>query len=114
MTNNAKKESRPLKTNSSLIQIEPQDQEISPFPYLNQSPDPALVSQGWQRRFMVGPDRLEETHKLYLELGYEVHHEPVKPAEFNEICQECQTLACDDYVTIYTRPNKPSNPDRHE
>lgn len=108
MTNTDKKGNRYPNPSSPLIQIEAQDQEQSPFPYLNRSPDPALVSQGWERRFMVGPDRLEETNKLYQELDYEIHLEPVKPAEFNEVCQECQTLACDDYVTVYTRKNKPS------
>jgi hypothetical protein len=103
MATNTKKEDRPLKAKSPLIQIDGQDQENALFPYLDRAPNPALASQGWERRFMAGPDRLDETIQLYQDLGFEVHQEPIKPNEFNEICQDCQTLACDDYVTIYTR-----------
>ncbi len=86
-----------------LIRVESVDQTVQPFPYLDLSPNSELVSQGWDRRFMVGPDRVEETNQLYRELGYEVLNEPVSPSELNEICKACQTLACSDYVVIYTR-----------
>lgn len=73
------------------------------FPYLDLSPNSELLSQGWERRFMAGPDRLEEANQLYRELGYEVLNERVLPTELNEICKACQTLACAHYVVIYTR-----------
>lgn len=103
MAANAKKEIRPMEEKSSLIQIDGQDQDNDLFPYLDRAPNPELVSQGWERRFMVGPDRLDESMQIYQELGFEIRQEPVKPDEFHEICQDCQTLACNDYVTIYTR-----------
>ena len=103
MATNSKNADPGADANASFIQLDGQEQDVGLFPYLERTPDPALVSEGWERRFMVGPDRLEETMQLYQELGFEIRQEPIKPVEFSEICQACQTLACDDYVTIYTR-----------
>lgn len=89
-----------------------QVQNPGPFPFLDLSPNPKLLSQGWDRRFMVGPDRVDETNQLYRELGYEVLNEPVIPSELNEICKACQTLACSDYVVIYTRKGIGANSKR--
>ena len=114
MPPNAKKKDTPPNSRSTLIQIESLDQEYSLFPYLDLSPNPELSSQGWDRRFMVGPDRVKEANQLYRELGYEVLNEPVRPSEFNEICKECQTIACNDYVIIYTRKAISSNASDHE
>ncbi len=107
MQSNQNKDNSQPNPQSNLIQIESQDQGNSLFPYLNSSPDPKLTAQGWQRRFMVGPDRVEETTQLYKELGFEVLNEAVKPTEFNEMCAGCQTLACEEYVIIYTRKISP-------
>lgn len=103
MATNAKKNIRPMEEKLSLIQIDGQDQDQALFPYLDRAVNTELVSQGWVRRFMVGHDRLDESKQIYQELGFEIRQEPVKPDEFHEICQDCQTLACKDYVTIYTR-----------
>lgn len=99
------KAAKTAKANAPLIQIDgqAQDHDQDLFPYLDRAPDPELVSQGWERRFMVGPDRLDESMQIYQELGFEIRQEPVRPVEFHDICQACQTLACNDYVTIYTR-----------
>lgn len=94
---------QPVSDDPGLIQIDKQDRDNEPFPYLDRAPDPKLVADGWERRFMVGSDRLEETMQIYQELGLEIRQEPVKPVEFHDICQSCQTLACEDYVTLYTR-----------
>ncbi len=102
----------PKNTQSNLIQIESQDQKNSLFPYLSSAPDPKLIEEGWQRRFMVGPDRLEETRQLYEELGFEVLNAAVKPTLFNEMCKGCATLACEDYVIIYTRKNSPKEEEK--
>lgn len=103
MATDMKKEDRPPKAKSPLIQIDGQEQGNDLFPYLDRAPNPKLTAEGWERRFMVGPDRLDESMQIYQELGFEIRQEPVRPVEFHEICQDCQTLACDDYVTIYTR-----------
>ena len=84
------------------------EQDSLPFPYLDLSPNSELIAQGWERRFMLGPDRLDETCELYTELGYEVHKQLVEPPVDNQTCFECQTVACKDYVTIYTRKIKNS------
>ncbi len=65
-------------------------------------PNPELVAQGWERRFMAGPTRTKEAVQLYTEMGYEVHLEPVKPADLSDECQDCR-LATHFFVTIYTR-----------
>jgi len=109
-----KKKGTPPNAPSTLIQIESLDQEHSLFPYLDLSPNPELISRGWDRRFMVGPDRVKEANQLYRELGYEVLNEPVRPSEFNEICKDCQTIACNDYVIIYTRKAISPNASFHD
>ena len=72
------------------------------IPDLNSEPDPELVARGWERRFMAGPVRAKEAKQLYTELGYQVHLEPVKPAELDDQCQGC-LLAAQFFVTLYTR-----------
>ncbi|MDH5506785.1 MAG: hypothetical protein OEZ02_06155 [Anaerolineae bacterium] len=67
------------------------------------SPNPQLTAQGWERRFMAAPDRMQEAIDLYTELGFEVHIEEVRAAEFNQVCGDCSSLACSSFATIYTR-----------
>jgi hypothetical protein len=74
-----------------------------PLPSLDFPPNPELVAQGWERRFMADPIRLKEAVQLYEELGYEVHIEAVKPTELSEICGDCRLTTCFAYQTIYTR-----------
>lgn len=66
-------------------------------------PKPELVAQGWVRRFMAGPGRSKEAVELYTALGYEVHLEPVIPADLSDDCKDCR-LATGLFVTVYTRP----------
>jgi len=70
---------------------------------MNFSPNPQLVAEGWQRRFMADKERAEEARDLYASLGYEVRLEPVAPAELHEWCADCRALVCRAYVTLYTR-----------
>ena len=86
-----------------LVQIDEEGRGVPTFPDLNLSPDPELITQGWERRFMADPSRAEEATRLYLELGFEVHSEPVKPDELSAVCGDCRLIACKTYETIYTR-----------
>jgi hypothetical protein len=66
-------------------------------------PDPALVADGWERRFTVDGRRLKEYTALYTALGYEVHVEPLQPAEVSPDCADCRLIALLQFSTIYTR-----------
>ncbi|HEX6385810.1 MAG TPA: hypothetical protein VF177_14165 [Anaerolineae bacterium] len=77
--------------------------ESSLFPNLDFPPEPHLVAEGWQRRFTADAFRVREARQLYSELGFEVHLEPIKPAELSEACGDCRVATCLAYVTVYTR-----------
>lgn len=66
-------------------------------------PDPELVAEGWERRFIADGRRAEEMTALYRELGYEVLTVPVKAEEFGDECDDCQLLGILKFTTIYTR-----------
>jgi hypothetical protein len=65
--------------------------------------DPALVAEGWERRFTTDAGRIEEVTELYARLGYEVRAEPVEPVESNEGCEDCHSAKNSRFKTIYTR-----------
>lgn len=65
--------------------------------------DPKLVAEGWQRRFMADPARVEESTRLYTDLGFEVRAKAIDPTELSELCGDCRLATCKAYVTIYTR-----------
>jgi hypothetical protein len=69
-------------------------------------PDPALVAQGWERRFTADEQRAKEAMELYTQLGYEVHAEPVRPEELQDDCLDCRTVVSFHFQTIYTRKIK--------
>ncbi len=69
----------------------------------DETPDPALIATGWERRFVADPVRAREATDLYESLGFEVHAEPLKPVELGSQCDECQLVVCHTYVTLYTR-----------
>jgi hypothetical protein len=66
-------------------------------------PDPALIVQGWQRRFTADMRRVQEAVRLYTELGYEVLTVPVNPEELSEDCSGCRLIVALQFQTIYTR-----------
>jgi hypothetical protein len=66
-------------------------------------PDPALVAEGWERRFTADEQRAKEAMELYTQLGYEVRAEPVRPEELHDDCQDCRTVVSFHFLTIYTR-----------
>lgn len=65
--------------------------------------DPALIAQGWERRHMVGPDRVDESIELYTSMGFEVKAQPLTAEDFADQCKECGSIICRSYVLIYTR-----------
>ncbi len=62
-----------------------------------------LLSEGWTRRFVGGPPRLNEMIQMYQELGFDVWLEPQTQEEFSEECADC-TLALMLFRVIYTKP----------
>ena len=68
--------------------------------------DPALVADGWERRFTADAQRVQEAIELYAQLGYEVRAESVQPAEFKDECEGCCTVVTFQFKTIYTRKKK--------
>ena len=64
-----------------------------------------LIAEGWTRRFVGGPPRLQELVELYRSLGFDVWLEPQAPEEFRDECEDCE-LALLLFRVIYTRPRK--------
>ncbi len=66
-------------------------------------PDPALVAEGWQPRFIGDGRQVKEATELYEELGFEVRAEPVPAEQMGDDCTDCQVLILLQFKTIYTR-----------
>lgn len=67
------------------------------------APDPVLIAQGWERRFMTDARKAEEAMELYSSLGYEVCAKPVESEQVANECEDCQLLMRLQFQTIYTR-----------
>jgi hypothetical protein len=65
--------------------------------------DPALLAEGWERRFMTDGARAREAVELYASLGYEVRAEPVRREDVADDCEDCQLVMLLKFATIYTR-----------
>ena len=76
---------------------------LPPLMPFERPPDPALVAEGWERRFMADGQRLKEYTELYESMGYEVRAEKVKPEEISDQCAGCRLLICRQFLTLYTR-----------
>lgn len=76
------------------------------LPEAQLQPDPALVADGWERRFTADSQRAEEAIELYAKLGYEVRAEYLRPDEITDECEGCHSLAVLEFKTIYTRKKK--------
>lgn len=61
-----------------------------------------LLAEGWARRFVGGPPRLQEMIALYESLGFEVWLEPQELEEFRDECEDC-LLALALFRVVYTR-----------
>jgi hypothetical protein len=70
---------------------------------LERLPSSALVSEGWQRRFITDVDRADEAVEVYSKLGFDVYVEPVLANELGGECSECALVATCQFRTIYTR-----------
>ncbi len=66
-------------------------------------PDPALLADGWQRRFVADGRQTREAVDLYASLGFEVRSVPVRPDELNDECAGCRLIAALQFQTLYTR-----------
>jgi len=75
-------------------------------------PNPALVVEGWERRFTADEQRAKEAMELYSQLGYEVRAEPVSPDELDDDCQDCRAVVSYRFCTIYTRKKTTYDPQR--
>ena len=63
----------------------------------------------WEKRNIVGKDRIEELSNLYRELGFEVKVETYDKKDMPDIqCEECFGAPGGEYYVIYTR-RKSSN-----
>ena len=69
-----------------------------------------LAREGWTRRFVAAPPRLQEAASLYESLGYEVHLEPITREELQAECEDCH-LAAQLFRVIYTRRKVPPGND---
>lgn len=63
---------------------------------------PTLRTNGWQRRFMGTPPRLDEVVELYRELGHEVRVEQVEEQDLADHCRGCR-LALALFRVVYTK-----------
>jgi hypothetical protein len=69
-----------------------------------------LISAGWEKRFIASEPRLSEMVEMYVEIGFEVHLEPLPTKEETE-AHECEESGCtvcfdldrDRYRIIFTR-----------
>lgn len=69
-------------------------------------PDPALVAEGWERRFLGDAARVQEAADLYRELGFEVKVVPLDTEELAAECQDCYLAGLANFQTVYVRRPK--------
>ncbi|HJN74798.1 MAG TPA: hypothetical protein QGF58_12770 [Myxococcota bacterium] len=63
----------------------------------------ALLAEGWERRHLAEPARVEEAMDVYAEAGFEVRAEDLGPADFGTGCSACSASICSSFKLIYTR-----------
>jgi len=64
---------------------------------------PELASEGWERRTVTDPSRVEELRDLYASLGYETMTTGLDPSSFGAACTTCAVTACSAYLALFTR-----------
>ncbi len=69
-------------------------------------PDPKLVAEGWERRFIADAKRAQDAVEMYGEMGHEVRLEPVNATGLSEACNGCLT-AFAQFRVVYTRRRDP-------
>jgi hypothetical protein len=65
-------------------------------------PDPELIAQGWERRFIADDKRALDALEMYEELGHEVRVEPITLEELKEECHGCLVIL-KQLKAVYTR-----------
>ena len=68
-----------------------------------ESREGALAGDGWTRRAVAAPSRLEELTALYLQLGFDIRLEPIELDAIDTCCAGCAPDLA-DCRAIYTRP----------
>jgi hypothetical protein len=63
-----------------------------------------LAQEGWEKKFTAAEPKLSEYIRMYEEMGFEVHEEPLTREELGQECSSCFVFAADIFQTIYTRP----------
>jgi len=71
-------------------------------------PDPYLVAQGWERRFVADRQRAVEVADLYRQSGFEVRLEVVRSDDLPDGCTDCRLVELLGLATVYTRRTAPS------
>lgn len=68
-------------------------------------PNPKLIAEGWEQRFIADARMAREAVDTYSELGFEVRLEPFNTDELNGECNGCKTLF-KNFSVVYTRKKK--------
>jgi hypothetical protein len=70
-------------------------------------PDPALLADGWEFRFVADGRRAEEMAALYREVGFDVTAVAVHGAQIAEACTACRLVTALQFQAVYTRRGGP-------
>jgi hypothetical protein len=65
-------------------------------------PNPKLIAEGWERRFVADARMAREAKDTYAQLGYEVKLESLVTSYLKEECTGCHILL-KDFSVVYTR-----------
>ena len=65
-------------------------------------PDPELITQGWELRFIADVRMARDAIDTYSELGYEVRLEPVNTDDLKDECNGCKAIF-QQFKVLYTR-----------
>ncbi len=65
-------------------------------------PDPQLIAEGWERRFIGDARMARDAVDSYTELGFEVRLESVDPGQLKDDCSGCKVIYA-HFRAVYTR-----------
>ena len=65
-----------------------------------------LAQEGWEKKFTAAEPKLSEYTKMYEEMGFEVHEEPLTREELGQEGSSGFVFAADLFRTIYARPRR--------
>ncbi|MCG8607933.1 hypothetical protein MJD09_23475 [bacterium] len=68
-------------------------------------PNPKLIAEGWERRFVADARMALDAKETYLQLGYEVKLESLATSYLKDECSGCHILL-KDFSVVYTRKLK--------